>query len=64
MVEHDPASVPRPIAWGTFTRHSLIKEMPFSQPQGVPLEDVRCLAGHAEPRATGLYDRQQQRISI
>jgi integrase/recombinase XerD len=27
--------------------------------QGVPLEDVRCLAGHAEPRTTKLYDRLQ-----
>jgi hypothetical protein len=24
--------------------------------QGVPLEDVQRLAGHADPRTTGLYD--------
>ena len=29
--------------------------------QGVPLEDVQYLAGHAEPRTTGLYDRRQKR---
>jgi integrase/recombinase XerD len=28
--------------------------------QGVPLEDVQYLAGHAEPRTTGLYDRRQK----
>jgi len=26
--------------------------------QGIPLEDVQYLAGHAEPRTTGLYDRR------
>jgi hypothetical protein len=26
--------------------------------QGVPLEVVQYLAGHAEPRTTGLYDRR------
>ncbi len=31
--------------------------------QGVPLEDVQCLAGHAEPRTTGLYDRRQKRVT-
>jgi integrase/recombinase XerD len=29
----------------------------------VPLEDVQYLAGHAEPRATGLYDRRQKRVT-
>ncbi len=29
--------------------------------QGVPLEDVQYLAGHAEPRTTGLYDRRQKK---
>jgi integrase/recombinase XerD len=28
--------------------------------QGVPLVQVQHLAGHAEPRATGLYDRRQK----
>ena len=31
--------------------------------QGVPLEDVQHLAGHAEPRTTGLYDRRQKRVT-
>jgi len=31
--------------------------------QGVPLEDVQYLAGHAEPRTTGLYDRRKKRVS-
>ena len=31
--------------------------------QGVPLEDVQHLAGHAEPRTTGLYDRRQKEVT-
>jgi site-specific recombinase XerD len=31
--------------------------------QGVPLEDVQYLAGHADPRTTRLYDRRQQRVT-
>jgi integrase/recombinase XerD len=31
--------------------------------QGVPMEDVQYLAGHAEPRTTGLYDRRQKRVT-
>ena len=31
--------------------------------QGVPLEDVQQLAGHADPRTTRLYDRRQRRIT-
>lgn len=31
--------------------------------QGVPLEDVQYLAGHAEPRTTGLYDRRQKHVT-
>lgn len=31
--------------------------------QGVPLEDVQRLAGHADPRTTRLYDRRQKRIT-
>jgi integrase/recombinase XerD len=31
--------------------------------QVVPLEDVQCLAGHAEPRTTGIYDRRQKRVT-
>lgn len=31
--------------------------------QGVPLEQVQHLAGHAGPRTTGLYDRRQKRVT-
>ncbi len=31
--------------------------------QGVPLEDVQYLAGHAEPRTTGHHDRRQKRVT-
>ncbi len=31
--------------------------------QGVPLEDVQHLAGHADPRTTRLYDRRQRRVT-
>jgi site-specific recombinase XerD len=31
--------------------------------QGVPLEGVQYLAGHAEPRTTGLYDRRQRKVT-
>ncbi len=31
--------------------------------QGVPLEDVQYLAGHAEARTTGLYDRRQKQVT-
>jgi site-specific recombinase XerD len=31
--------------------------------QGVPLEDVQYLAGHAEPRTTGLYDRRLKKVT-
>lgn len=31
--------------------------------QGVPLEDVQHLAGHADPRTTRLYDRRQRTIT-
>jgi integrase/recombinase XerD len=31
--------------------------------QGAPLEDVQYMAEHAEPRATGLYDRRQKRVT-
>lgn len=30
--------------------------------QGVFLEDVRYLAGHADPRTTRLYDPRQRRV--
>jgi site-specific recombinase XerD len=31
--------------------------------QGVPLEDVQYLSGHADPRTTRLYDRRQKRVT-
>jgi site-specific recombinase XerD len=31
--------------------------------QGVPLEDVQHLAGHADPRTTRLYDRRHRRVT-
>jgi len=31
--------------------------------QGVPLEDVQYLAGHADPRTTRLYDRRQKQAT-
>ena len=31
--------------------------------QGVPMEDVQYLAGHAEPRTTRLYDRRQKKVT-
>lgn len=31
--------------------------------QGVPLEDVQFLAGHADPRTTRLYDRRQRKVT-
>lgn len=31
--------------------------------QGVPLEDVQYLAGHAEPRTTALYDRRRKQVA-
>ncbi len=31
--------------------------------QGVPLEDVQYLAGHADPRTTRLYDRRRREIT-
>ncbi|MCR9294823.1 MAG: site-specific integrase [bacterium] len=31
--------------------------------QGVPLEDVQNLAGHADPRTTRLYDRRQRKVT-
>ncbi len=31
--------------------------------QGVPLDDVQYLAGHADPRTTRLYDRRQKKVT-
>lgn len=31
--------------------------------QGVPLDEVQYLAGHADPRTTRLYDRRQKKVT-
>ncbi len=31
--------------------------------QGIQVEDVQYLAGHAEPGTTGLYDRRQKKVT-
>jgi integrase/recombinase XerD len=31
--------------------------------QGISLEEVQYLAGHADPRTTRLYDRRQKRVT-
>jgi integrase/recombinase XerD len=31
--------------------------------QGIPLEDVQNLAGHADPRTTRLYDRRKKQVT-
>ena len=31
--------------------------------QGVPMEDVQYLAGHAEPRRTTPYDRRKKKVT-
>ena len=31
--------------------------------QGVPLEEVQHLAGHADPRTTRLYDRRPKKVT-
>jgi hypothetical protein len=31
--------------------------------QGVPLDDVQYLAGHASPRTMRLYDRRQNKVT-
>lgn len=31
--------------------------------QGIPLDDVQYLAGHADPRSTRFYDRSQKQVT-
>jgi len=31
--------------------------------QGVPIEDVQSLLGHADPRTTQLYDRRDRKVT-
>ena len=47
-----------------FSRRSFrVTTIPDLLEQGVPLEDVQRLAGHADPRTTRLYDRRQKKIT-
>ena len=32
--------------------------------QRMPLEDVQCLAGHAEPRTAKLYERRRKKVTL
>ncbi|MCX6634515.1 MAG: tyrosine-type recombinase/integrase [Acidobacteria bacterium] len=52
----DGAIVPSPHSFRVTTITGLLE-------QGVPLEDVRRLAGHTGPRTTRLYGRRQKRIT-
>jgi integrase/recombinase XerD len=46
------------------SRHSFrVAAITCQLTQEVPMEDVRYLSGHAEPRTTGLYDRRQKRVT-
>jgi site-specific recombinase XerD len=47
-----------------FSPHSFrVATMTDLLTQGVPLEDVQYLAGHADPRTTRLYDRRPKRVT-
>jgi integrase/recombinase XerD len=49
---------------GIFSPHSFrVTTVTDLLTQGVPLEDVQHLAGHADPRTTRLYDRRQKRVT-
>lgn len=49
---------------GHFSPHSFrVTTITDLLSQGVPLEDVQYLAGHADPRTTRLYDRRQRRVT-
>jgi integrase/recombinase XerD len=49
---------------GVLSPHSLrVTTITDLLEQGVPLEDVQRLAGHADPRTTRLYDRRQKKIT-
>jgi integrase len=53
------ADLPDPLSPHSFrvtTRTDLLE-------QGVPLEDVQRLAGHADPRTTRLYDRRNKQVT-
>ncbi len=41
----------------------LLSLLTYLLEQGVPLEDVQRLAGHADPRTTRLYDHRQKKIT-
>ena len=49
---------------GQFSPHSFrVATVTDLLEQNVPREDVQHLAGHADPRTTGLYDRRKRKIS-
>jgi site-specific recombinase XerD len=49
---------------GVLSPHSFrVTTMTDLLEQGIPLEDVQRLAGHADPRTTRLYDRRQKKIT-
>lgn len=49
---------------GEFSPHSFrVTTITDLLSQGVPLEDVQYLAGHADPRTTLLYDRRQRKVT-
>lgn len=49
---------------GSFSPHSFrVTTITNLLDQGVPLEDVQYLAGHADPRTTRLYDRRRRQVT-
>ncbi len=49
---------------GQFSPHSFrVTTITDLLNQGVPLEDVQYLAGHADPRTTRLYDRRRRQVT-
>lgn len=53
------ASLPAPLSPHSF-RVATITDL---LSQGIPLEDVQHLAGHADPRTTRLYDRRKKHVT-
>jgi len=49
-----------PVAWNESLPSSGITNYLLN---GETLEDVQYLAGHTEPRTTGLYDRRQKQVT-
>ncbi len=60
MLKHRMAGIGLP---GELSPHSFrVGAITDLLSQGVPLEDVQNLAGHADPRTTRLYDRRQKKV--